>query len=35
MQGARCDPMRVDALVWALTELSEPAHTTKVWELVI
>jgi len=28
-------PDRVDGLVWALTELSEPAHTVKVTELLI
>lgn len=28
-------PDRVDALVWAVTELSEPAHTFSTWELRI
>jgi phage terminase large subunit-like protein len=28
-------PDRVDALVWALTELSEPVHTMRRWDLLI
>lgn len=31
----RYSPDRVDALVWALTELSGPQHTTSSWELRI